>query len=192
MTAPRGPGKRAGITLRDILDAAHGLLKAKGHEGLSMRAIARVLGVAPNALYSHTPSKQALIDELLDDVLAAVPSPTEEDATQALSTMMTSTYDTLLRHGELVPLFLARQGARGRNAWRLGDQMLLLLERAGVDAEAAREAQRVLIVYTIGFAAIAAQSTVEVGATARLQPRDLRQNFMTGLEWLLRGVTGQQ
>jgi len=50
-----------------------------------------------------------------------------------------------------VPLYVARQGARGLNAQRLGDTTTTLLVRAGVRGQAAGEALRVLIVYTIGF-----------------------------------------
>ena len=120
-----------------------------------MRGLATRLGVAPNALYSHVDSKTALVDAVLDDVLGevAAPSPDTPDPVAGLHALMASTYEVLLAHPDLVPVYLARQGARGPNARGLGDTMLVLLARAGVEGQAAIEALRVLIVYTIGFAA---------------------------------------
>jgi AcrR family transcriptional regulator len=40
-----------------------------------MRAVARRLGVAPNALYSHIEGKPALVDAVLDDVIGEIPLP---------------------------------------------------------------------------------------------------------------------
>ena len=68
---PRGPGQRAGLTRAAVLDTAHALLAEDGLDALTMRALARRLGVAPNALYSHVPGKTELVDALLDDRLVA-------------------------------------------------------------------------------------------------------------------------
>lgn len=158
-----------------------------------MRALARCLDVAPNALYSHVESKAALVDDVLDDVLAevevpAVPATDVEDPTVGLQALMVSTFDVLLAHSDLVPLYLARQGARGRNAQRLGDLMLRQLAGAGVRGAEAREAQRVLIVFTIGFAAFATHPPIDADAGALVPGDELRGNFESGLRWLLAGI----
>ena len=66
---PRGPGQRAGLTRAAVLDTAHALLAEEGLDALTMRALARRLGVAPNALYSHVPGKTELVDALLESVV---------------------------------------------------------------------------------------------------------------------------
>jgi AcrR family transcriptional regulator len=182
----RTPGQRAGLTRERVLAAARDLLAERGLEGLTMRALAERLDVAPNALYSHVDGKTALIDAVLDDVLAEVdaPSADTEDPAAGLHALMASTYDVLLAHADLVPLYLARQGARGPNAIRLGDVMLALLARAGVSGPRAREALRVLIVYTIGFAAFTTRAPL--GPEPRAD--ELHGNFDSGLRWLLAGV----
>jgi TetR/AcrR family tetracycline transcriptional repressor len=173
-----------------VFAAARELLDERGVDGLTMRALAARLEVSPNALYSHVGGKTELIDGLLDELLGEVepPDADREDPAAGLRALMTATYGTLLAHPELVPLYLARQGARGANAQHLGDVMLALLERAGVDGARAREAQRVLIVYTIGFAALAAPPLVESGRRIQLSPR-MFANFSSGLGWLLAGIT---
>ena len=178
---PRGPGERAGLTRAAVLEAARGLLVEVGLSGLTMRALARRLGVAPNALYSHVPGKDELVDDLLDVHLGAVedPSPEAADPLAAVEALMTSTYDVLVGAPDLVPLYLARRGARGANAQRLGVTMDALLERAGVPAAVVPGARMNLIVHAIGSASFAT-----VGGDAA----ESRAAFTAGLGWLLAGI----
>ena len=190
MGPQRLPGQRAGLTRGEVVKAARGLLREGGLDALTMRALAERLGVAPNALYSHVPSKTALVDDVLDDVLAEVEAPAgdERAAGAALHALMASTYEVLLAHPELVPLFMTRQGARGPNAQRLGDIMLALLARGNTTGSRALEARRVLIIYTIGFAAFAARPPLEPGEGAPLATNEITRNFDSGLRWLLAGI----
>ncbi len=173
-----------------MLVAARELLAERGLEALTMRALAERLQVSPNALYSHVAGKTALIDEILDGVLAEVEAPPAdlEDPVAGLDSLMASTYGVLLAHAELVPLYLARQGARGPNAQRLGDVMLALLARAGVTGRRAREALRVLLVYTIGFAAFATRPPIEASGAREPPSAEMLANFDSGLGWLLTGI----
>ncbi len=173
-----------------MLAAAHELLAEGGTPALSMRALANRLGVAPNALYSHVQSKTALLDELLDDLLAlvATPSPDTADPTAGLTELMTSTYDVLTAHPDLVPLYLSRQGARGSNAVRLGQVMDTLLARAGVSGgPRGTHARRVLIVHAIGSAAFTTAPTASDDPP--LSAAEARRSYSQGLRWLLDGIT---
>jgi TetR/AcrR family transcriptional regulator, tetracycline repressor protein len=190
VTVSRSPGQRAGLSRERVLAAAHELLAQGGLEALTMRALARRLGVSPNAIYSHVESKTDLVDALLDDTPAEIkaPPPDAHDPLTGVHTLMTSTYQLLLAHPDLVPLYVARQGARGLNAQRLGEVMLALLERVGVKGPSALEARRVLIVYTIGFAAFATRPPF-ADAERPLPPAEIGTNFQRGLRWLLAGIT---
>ena len=186
MQSTRGPGQRAGLSRDRVLAAATDLLTERGT--VTMRAVAQQLGVAPNALYSHVADKTELVDGVLDRVLAQVEAPDLEpggDPGEAMLRLMTSTHDVLLRHPQLVPAFLARQGARGTNAQRLGAVMSQYLAAAGATGEAAREALRVLIVYTIGFAAFDGAPDERP-----LLRSELRADFDRGLRWLITGIIG--
>lgn len=179
--SPRTPGQRAGLTRAAVLDAANALLAEHGLAALTMRAVATRLGVAPNALYSHVANKTALLDDVLDERLALVRAPDPDgDPAGGLHAVMVSTREVLLERPDLVPLYLARQGSRGPHARRLGEVMLSLLDRAGVTGGDAREALRVLIVYTIGFAALGPGGPLSAEETAR--------SFDRGLRWLLAGI----
>lgn len=187
----RAPGQRAGLTRDAVFAAARDLLAQDGLDGLTMRALARRLEVAPNALYSHTKSKAQLLDDLLDATLAAVeaPDPQEvEDPIAGLRAIMSSTFTVLTARAELVPVYVARQGARGPNAIRLGETMDTLLARTGLSGSAVGEARRVLIVYTIGFAAFAMGAALDGPNDTPLSLEQMARNFDRGLGWLLAGA----
>ena len=190
MSTARGPGQRAGLDTDQVLAAARAVLREDGIDALSLRAVARRLGVAPNTLYSHVAGKDGLLDLVLDDVLGEVALPSEEDLRRdpwgVVRAIMLDSYDVLLAHSGLVPAYLDRQGARGVQARRLGVVTMRALVTAGLDEAAAREAMRVLIVNTVGFAAFSARPQ---GAGARVIGADeLRRNFESGLDWLLAGI----
>lgn len=182
---PRGPGQRAGLTRAAVLDTAHALLAEEGLAALTMRGLARRMGVAPNALYSHVPGKTELVDALLDDRLSLVaePDPEAPDPVAALAALMTSTYEVLLGRPGLVALYLARQGSRGPNAMRLGVPMDALLARLGLAPAAIPSARRALILHAIGGAAFA-------GADGPVPAETARADFARSLRWLLAGIAG--
>lgn len=190
MPSARAPGTRAGLTTTQVIAAARRRLTSDGLDALTMRALASDLDVSPNTLYSHVASKSALVDALLDDVLADVRSPPVEaaDAVGGLYDLLWSTHQVLLVHPEVVPLYLTGRGTRGPNARHLGDVMLALLARIGIDGPPARDAQRVLIIHTIGFAAFAAGSPPSATADVTLTRDELADNFDSGLRWLLTGI----
>jgi TetR/AcrR family transcriptional regulator, tetracycline repressor protein len=66
--------------------------------------------------------------------------------------------------------------------------VLALLAREGVVGPRAREALRVIIVYTIGFAAFATQAPLMPEDNEELSTRELAENFNSGLRWLLNGI----
>jgi TetR/AcrR family tetracycline transcriptional repressor len=186
----RRPGQRAGLTRARVLATAQALLAERGPEALSMRALAERLGVRPNALYGHIGSKTELIDALLDQLLEQVASPPVDvqDPVAGIHELMTSTHDVLLAHPNFVPLYLARQGARGPTAHHLGEAVLALLTRTGITDTRAQEALHVLIVYTIGSAAFATSPLTAPDPVPRPSEDDLRTIFDSGLRWLLAGI----
>ena len=65
--ARRGEGERL---RQEILDAAIKLIADRGDEAVSMRAIARAVGVSPPAVYLHFADKRELMLALLEHVFA--------------------------------------------------------------------------------------------------------------------------
>ncbi len=209
----RGPGERAGLDLEAVLNSARRLSEREGPEGLTMRRLARQMGVAPNALYSYFPDKAALLAALLDGLLADIDVPRAHrlDWREGLSEVLRQTRRLLLAHPQLIPLFLSQPG-RGPNALRLGELMLSFLERAGLTAQRAVDALRILLTYAFGFAALEAPRLADPAAEVRVEQseaafrtaRDLPRmrelaprlarhpddrTFELGLTWLLQGMS---
>lgn len=208
----RGPGERAGLTRDAVLDAARRIAESEGVEGLSLRRLAAALGVAPNAIYSHVPDKTALLDGVLDRLLGdiEIPGPDAGDWRDGLIALMDSSRRLLLAHPSFVPLFLARP-ARGPNGQRLGEATLALLARGGIEGQRAVQALRVLLVFSLGFAAMEAPRLEEpdpddrrarseqafgsaldaphLNAVAPLLARQADdRSFENGLRWLIAGI----
>ncbi|MEN5074387.1 TetR/AcrR family transcriptional regulator [Isoptericola cucumis] len=71
--APTGRGPRPGLTLDRIVEVAIEIADGDGTAALSMRRIARELGVGTMTLYRYVPDKQVLLALVLDRVLAPAP-----------------------------------------------------------------------------------------------------------------------
>jgi TetR/AcrR family tetracycline transcriptional repressor len=196
----RVPGQRAGLTRELVLAAARRIADTEGVDRLTMRRLAAELDVLPNALYTYVPDKEALLDALIDDLLAGIEAdePAAGDWQEGLVRVMDSSRRLLLAHPQLVPAFLARG----------------LLRRGGLEGERAVEAFRTLLIYSLGFAAFQAtrlpddpaRSARAEAAFASLpedrfpemrrlashlaRPTTDRQ-FHTGLRWLLDGIAAQ-
>jgi TetR/AcrR family transcriptional regulator, tetracycline repressor protein len=210
----RTAGQRAGLSREAVLASARRVADDEGVDRLTMRRLAAELGVAPNALYTYYPDKEALLDALVDDLLGGVEAgdPDQGDWRDGLVRVMDASRRLLLAHPRLVPLFLARPGL-GPNATRLGEISFRLLRRGGLEGDRAVEAFRVLLTYSLGFAAFQAPR-LQADTAARAEaaeavfaglPEDrfpemrrlagplagptTDRHFRTGLRWLLDGIS---
>jgi TetR/AcrR family transcriptional regulator, tetracycline repressor protein len=212
----RTAGQRAGLSREAVLGAARRIADDEGVDRLTMRRLAAELGVMPNALYTYFPDKEALLDALVDDLLAGIDAgdPTEGDWRDGLVRVMDSSRRLLLAHPQLVPAIIGRPGL-GPNAARLGEVTLERLRQAGLEGERAVEALRVLLVYSLGFAAFQAprvqgdpaarSARAEAsfaglpedrfprmhGLASQLAGPTTDHQFHVGLRWLLEGIDAQ-
>lgn len=65
-----GRGPKPSLTLAQVIEAAVTVADADGIDALSMRRIARELGVGTMSLYRYVPGKDVLLDLMLDHVTA--------------------------------------------------------------------------------------------------------------------------
>lgn len=207
----RGPGNRAGLTAVQISAAARALIEQEGVESLTMRGLAGVLGVAPNSIYSHFADKSALVDAVLDDLLADIATPLGPTGSwqDGLIDLMTASRDMLLQHAPLLPYLFAGP-MRGPQLSRLTESSLALFERGGIRGPDAVAGLRAILTYTIGSVALdaprrlddpAAREAAGVAAFAArtdnprvaslaepLARRPADTDFATSLRWLLDGL----
>jgi AcrR family transcriptional regulator len=71
--SPARAAQRAALTRESIVAAALALVDAEGLAGLSTRKLGERLGVEAMSIYHYFPSKQHLLDALVDHALASIP-----------------------------------------------------------------------------------------------------------------------
>ncbi len=82
-----------------VLRAALGLADEIGTGSLTMRKLAETLGVEAMSLYNHVPSKDAVLDGIVELVLDEVVLPAdEEDWDGAIRRCAVSAHEALMRH----------------------------------------------------------------------------------------------
>ena len=212
MDTRRSPGTRAGLTADAVLVAGRELVEREGVDALTMRRLAETLGVAPNTLYSYFHNKAALLDAVLDSLLAEirVHGIDQKDWRDGLVALMTGSRAMLLARADLLPHLFSRP-MRGPQATRLGEETLALLARGGIEGGLAVDALRALLTFTFGSVALDAPRRLEPNPEARQRtsaaafasdPASPRMaelsdslsrppadgSFETGLRWLLDGI----
>src|ERR1043166_4205256 len=90
--------RRAPLTRERVLRAAIELADDGGIEALSMRKLARELGVEAMSLYNHVRNKSDLVEAMVDLVVGEIELPDEPDWERAIRRCAISAYDTYLRH----------------------------------------------------------------------------------------------
>ncbi|WP_367135293.1 MULTISPECIES: TetR/AcrR family transcriptional regulator C-terminal domain-containing protein [Streptomyces] len=154
MAAKRNPGERAGLDREKILDAALALVDREGLKALSMRRLAAELGVEAMTLYHYLPSKDALLDGLVERVLTqALPLP-EGDAgwRPLLRGYADSLRTALLRTPALLPLLQSRPAVTPATL-AAAERGLAALVSAGFPLGRALDAINALTVLVLGHAA---------------------------------------
>ncbi len=122
-----------------------------------MRRLAKRLGVAPNALYTHVRGKADLVAALVDEVYADVDLvPQASDQwTEQLAALSRTLRQHLLIHPSVVPLALQQRGL-GPHGLRLGEAIYNVLRPAGFSDEAVVGTVSALHTYVLGFVALEA------------------------------------
>lgn len=136
-----------------MLKAALDYVDAHGLEALSIRKLAAELGVQGMSLYTHVDGKDALLDGLVEAMIAELelPSPATTDWRRALREFAAAERDMIHRHPSAAPLLNSRHIQPARRL-EVIDAYLQVLTRAGFSEERALEVLRVVQVYAEGHA----------------------------------------
>jgi AcrR family transcriptional regulator len=135
-----------------VLEAALAVAEREGLERLSMRLVARELGVSPMALYRHVANKDDLLNALVERLLGELELPDESlPWDQRLRVLARELRALARRRPGLFGLLLQRR-AVGVGATRAREVALRALGDAGLDHDAAARAERLLSTVVFGFA----------------------------------------
>lgn len=144
-TSPRPP-----LTKARVLQAALDLVDREGLGAMTMRRLGTELGVEAMSLYKHVANKEAILDGILELVVAEIEIPADGAAWKdAMRRRATSAREVLSRHSWAIGLLVA--GATlGPNALRYVDAILGSLRSAGFSLENAAHAFWLLDCYVYG------------------------------------------
>jgi AcrR family transcriptional regulator len=163
---------------RQILDAALALADEQGLKAVSMRAVAQRLGVTAMALYPHVASKEALLDGLVDRLLAELLPAVRPvgDWQGRLRALAEAGRDLARRHPATFALLLARPSVTP-DAVRVVDVIYRALLDAGVPAPHVPRLERLLSTFVLGYAASEVNGRFAAGT---VDPRSRRARFADG------------
>ncbi|WP_328666711.1 TetR/AcrR family transcriptional regulator [Streptomyces sp. NBC_00322] len=188
-------GRRSGdrghygrLSRERVLATALELVDREGLSALSMRRVGAELGVEAMALYRYAPSKDALLDGLVEALFielqeyladaATVGGPDEAVATAAgslaeepewraeLHRIAQATYQVALAHPQVVPLLATRMLAvplarRPLAVLMDHERVLELLDQAGLDEEKASMAFRAFNSWVLGYIFVELRAMVD-------------------------------
>lgn len=139
------------------MTAALELIRRDGADSLSMRQLAKQLGVTPMTIYYYVGNKDALFERCADAVLARVPrpTPTGRDWHNEVKTCAMHGFRLLLEYPGLCAEIVKRPPSQQNAA--LASYGVAILVAAGFDAVAAGKATLVIQTFVFGMIGLQAQ-----------------------------------
>jgi AcrR family transcriptional regulator len=144
--------ERTPLSRERVLDAAIAIADSHGLVGLTMRSLARELGVQPMSLYHHVANKEEILDGVVDEVFTQIEFPADDlDWKHAMRVRATSARAVFRRHPWAIGLVGTRT-TPGLATLQHHDAVIGNLRRAGFSVRMAAHAFALLDTYTYGFA----------------------------------------
>jgi AcrR family transcriptional regulator len=142
---------RERLSRERVLRAAVTLADEKGIQALSMRRLARELGVEAMSLYNHVANKDDILEGMLDIITGEIEVPADgADWKDALRRSAISAYETFVRHPWACSLMHATPRiSDARMLWMEG--VLKTLREAGFSADLTHHAYHALDSHITGF-----------------------------------------
>jgi len=160
------PGRK-----QEIIAAALAIADEQGLAAVTMRAVARRVGVTPMALYSHIPGKEGLLDSMLGQLLSEIHLPPRDGPWEdRLTAIAIEARRMAKRHPGAAALTFSRPSVTP-DAVRVVDAIYMALLDAGVPPPEVPRVERLVSTLVLGYAASEANGRFSVGT---LDPRARR------------------
>src|SRR6266581_457300 len=144
---------RPALTRERVVAEALTVISTDGAQALSMRGLARRLGVVPGALYRHVRSKEQLHDLILDAVLAEVDCRADPALPSiAQVAMLAHRLRAVLENHPGIAALLKTRDPLSPASLAVAEAFLAALHAAGLPGRQAALAFRLIYDYTLGFA----------------------------------------
>lgn len=150
------------LTPDRITAAALDVMDTAGLDALTMRALADRLGVGTMTLYGYFPSRDALLDAVVDAATAqaAEGHKPADDPRASVTALFTALHATLAEHPGLCRIRMSRPFL-SPGVLRLADRAVGHLRATGLDDTAAIRAYRTLYLFTLGCVTYARQDPAD-------------------------------
>jgi AcrR family transcriptional regulator len=135
-----------------VLAAAVALADREGAESLTVRRLAEDLSVHPTSLYNHVPSKEAILDGVVERLFLEADLPDEVDSWQEWVRAIAICLRDLARAHPGAFMVLARRPVETPRAYRLTEIGLAAFERGGFTTVEAVLAVRAVSLAVLGMA----------------------------------------
>ena len=169
------------LTRAAILDATLELAEEEGFDAVSMRAVARRLGVTPMALYRHVGDKQGLLDGLVERLLEELPDPDPSlPPVERLATLAHGLREIARRHPDAFLMLMRRPIVTPAAAQRR-EKIYDGLRELGVPEHLVPRVEYMISTFVLGFAASEAGGRFAGKTTEQLDEE---------LDWLFDLVRG--
>lgn len=148
---PKISQERAALSRENIVRAAVELADQSGINAITMRKLALQLNVEAMSLYNHIANKEALLDAMVEQVIADMDIPdVRQDWQQELHRWALSVYRVLKLHPWATLMIISRMNV-GPAMLRQIDASLGCLVEAGYSLACADEARTLLSSFLYGF-----------------------------------------
>ncbi len=171
------------VTSEQIVAAADTVARRDGLNQLTVRRLCTELGVTAPAIYRHFPTKDLIVDRVIDEAIGRIdlPAPESGDWIDRLRRCFVSTHDVIAPYGGLA----ARMGQdlpHSPSAMRNNAFLTALLADAGLDEQEATSVTYAVFVFVWGHLLAAdAASLINSGSMVTTP----REQFLWGLDRLL-------
>lgn len=144
--------QREPLSSERIVHAAVAVADRGGFSAISMRNVAKELGVEAMSIYHHLANKDALLDALADWIFAQMELPGEDQSWRSAMTLRAaSARKVLVKHSWSLTLINSRSNP-GPALLRHHDAVIGCLLRGGFPMDLAAHAYSVIDAYVFGFA----------------------------------------
>jgi AcrR family transcriptional regulator len=176
--SPRSQPAKPPLSKEAVLDAGLRILRTKGIDGVTMRAVAGELDTGPASLYVYFSNRQELLDEMFDQVVGEIDGGEEPDERrwrEQLEGLLTRVLETMERHPGIARVPLANVPT-GPNAAAVADRVVALLRAGGVDDRSIAWFVDVIFLF-VNATAYESAIYVEAGVNEEHLDEDIRASF---------------
>lgn len=171
------------LEIDDILDAAASIVRSKGIEALTMRGLAKELGISAMSAYHYVSDKKHLHSLLSDRVLSTIQIPQNASWREQIRATYISIYHKCTEYPGL--LLVSQSFHAESDGGRISSELIDILDNTGIEAKEVRSWVMTVTHHLMGFVQ---WEWMMRESEAYNKPRGFLGHYTRGLDFLLDGL----